>query len=129
MKPSPFFRRHESGFTLLEVLVALAILAIALTAAMRAISVASTQTQEINERMLAEWVAQNRIATYRAFSQWVEPGINTGEAEEGGVQFRYEENIKATANQLFRRIDVSVYKIGSESRLAVVTGFISRQAN
>lgn len=121
--------RHGKGFTLLEVLVALAIMAIALTAAMRAIGVASNQTEDIRNRMLAEWVAENRIAEYRAFSRWVEPGNNNGEVEQGGVLFHYEESIKGTSNQLFRRIDVTVSKAGNTSRLATVTGFISRQAN
>ncbi|WP_018608757.1 type II secretion system minor pseudopilin GspI [Uliginosibacterium gangwonense] len=124
---TPF--KHGKGFTLLEVLVALAIMAIALTAAMRAIGVASNQTEDIRNRMLAEWVAENRIAEYRAFARWVEPGNNNGEVEQGGVQFHYEENIKGTSNQLFRRIDVTVTKAGDSSRLASVTGFISRQAN
>lgn len=121
--PVPF-----AGFTLLEVLVAMAILAIALTAAMRGISVATSQTEDIRRRMLAEWVALDRISEYRALSRWVEPGHANGEIEQAHVLFRYEEEIKATPNPLFRRIDVEVFAAGDSSRLARVTGFISRRA-
>lgn len=117
-----------AGFTLLEVLVAMAILAIALTAAMRGISVATSQTEDIRRRMIAEWVALDRIAEYRALSRWAEPSHANGEVEQANIQFRYEEEIKGTPNPLFRRIDVEVFAVGDSSRLARVTGFISRRA-
>lgn len=107
----------------------MAILAIALTAAMRAIGVASTQTEDIRMRMVAEWVALDRIAEYRSFARWVEPSHSNGEVEQANTRFRYEEEVKATPNPLFRRIDVEVFAIGDNSRLAHVTGFISRRAS
>lgn len=116
------------GLTLLEVLIAMAILAIALTAAMRAIGVAAGQTEDLRKRMLAEWIALDRIAEHRAFSRWIDPGRANGEIEQAGFQFRYEEDIKATPNPLFRRIDIDVFLAGDSSRLAHVTGFISRRA-
>jgi len=122
-------RVRRSGFTLLEVLVALAILAVALTAAARAIGVASSQTEEIRNRMLAEWVAQDRIAEHRALSQWLEPGRSNGTTEQAGITFRYEEEVKATPNPLFRRVDIDVYASGNSSRLAHLTGFLSRRAS
>jgi len=120
---------RAQGFTLLEVLVAMAILAIALTAIMRAIGVAASQTEDIRNRMLAEWVALDRIAEYRSLSRWVEPGRSNGETQQANTTFRYDEEIKATPNPLFRRIDVEVFLSGDNSRLAHVTGFISRRAS
>ena len=121
------FRHVQKGLSLLEVLVALAILAIALTAAMRAIGVATRQTADIRQRLLAEWIAQDRIAEHRALGHWAEPGKNQGEASEANETFRYEEEIKPTQNPLFRRIDVNVFDLKDGSRLAHVTGFISRR--
>lgn len=121
-------RVFQRGLSLLEVLVALAILAIALTAAMRAIGVATNQTADIRAHMIAEWVALDRIAEHRALGHWVEPGKSNGEVTQASESFRYEEEIKATANPLFRRIDVDVFALGNGSRLAHVTGFISRRA-
>ncbi|HEX5125671.1 MAG TPA: type II secretion system minor pseudopilin GspI [Rhodocyclaceae bacterium] len=122
-------RAHcPGGFTLLETLVALAILAITLTAAFRAIGMASGQASELRDRLLAEWVAQDRLAEHRALRQWLDTGSAEGVVEEGGRSFRYQEEIKATPNPLFRRMDVKVFAAGSDSQLAHMTGFLTRAA-
>ena len=58
--------RRTPGFTLIEVLVALAILAVALAAAVRASSTAADGALELKERLLATWIAQDRLAEYAA---------------------------------------------------------------
>jgi len=63
------------GFTLLETLVALAILAIALTAAFRAMGVTAQSAAELRERMVGDWVAENRLAELRATGAW--PGVQS----------------------------------------------------
>lgn len=97
------------GFTLLEVLVALAILAIALMAALRAGGAAAQNEDEIRQRQLADWVALNRVEEYRARRAWLPVGSNTAEAVEGGMRFRLEEKISGTPNAQFRRIDIRVF--------------------
>lgn len=96
------------GFTLVEVLVALAIFAVALTAALRASSVATDTALGFRERVLAGWVAENRIAEYSA-GLAPELGERGGTVEQGGITFAWRERISATATPLFRRIDVQVF--------------------
>ncbi len=62
--------RRGAGFTLLETLVALAILAIALSAAFRAMGVAAQSSGELRERLVGDWIAENRLAELRATQAW-----------------------------------------------------------
>ena len=113
------------GFTLLEMLVALTVLAIALLAALRASSSGVQNTVEIRNRLLAGWVAQNRLAEHIARRDWIAVGVVRGDESQGGVRFGWEEKIAGTPNYQFRRIEIRVFaQEEPEHALASVTGFM-----
>lgn len=114
------------GFTLLEVLVALTILAVALMAALRASAVAADQADALHQRQLADWVAQNRLEEHRARRDWLAPGSYDGEMEQGGSRFLWQETVNPTPNSQFRRIDILVRAAGSPDGaiLARLSGFL-----
>lgn len=99
---------HE-GFTLLETLVALAILAIALAAVMRATGAGTNHAEAMRMRVLADWVAQNRMAQHVARCDFFPPGIQNGEETQAGMRLMWKEEIVVTPNPAFRRIEVSVF--------------------
>lgn len=117
--------RRNRGFTLLETLVALAILAIALVAALRSVGSTALAAAGLRERALADWVAQDRLAEYRASGAFPAPGRNEGRARQGHSDFVWRETISGTPNALFRRIEVQVFD-GSGEQLSSATGFVSR---
>jgi len=120
-------RSAASGFTLLEIMVALAILALSLMAALRAGAAATQNTGEIRLRQLAEWVALDRLEEHRARRDWLPVGMASGETLQGGQRFRWEEKIGGTPNAQFRRIEISVQTLESSDSghtLARVTGFL-----
>jgi general secretion pathway protein I len=118
-------RSRAAGFTLVEVLVALAIVSIALMAALRASGQATSASGELRLRLFAGWVAQNRLAEHRARADWLAPGIARGTQSQGGVEFAWREEVIATPNPAFRRVDVFVSVPGEEPRaLARLTGFV-----
>jgi len=127
-------RRAPAGFTLVEVLVALAIVAIALMAALRAAAQSTGNVGELRARLFAGWVAENRLAEHRARGDWLPLGIQQGKAREGGVEFAWREEVTATPNAAFRRIDVFVTAApgefgtsataGTSSSLTHFTGFV-----
>lgn len=120
--------KKQQGLSLLETLVALMLLSIALTAAFRAIGIASGQTGEIHDRLLAEWIAQDRFAEHRAMNHWLPTGVSEGEVEQANTLFRFREEVNSTPNALFRRIDVFVYRADTGDRVAAMTGYLSHAA-
>jgi general secretion pathway protein I len=116
---------QRAGFTLVEVLVALAIVSIALLASLRAAGQGTNNLEELRGRLLAGWVAENLLAEQRARADWLPLGIQRGTAHEGGLAFAWREEVVATPNPAFRRVDVLVFAAHEESRsLARITGFV-----
>ena len=116
---------RRAGFTLIEVLVALAIVSIALLAALRAAGQGTSDVGELRARLLAGWVAENLLAEHRARSDWLPLGIQRGRVREGGMEFDWHEEVVGTQNAAFRRVDILVYSARDESRaLARYTGFV-----
>lgn len=114
------------GFTLLETLVALTIVAVALISSLRAIGSTALAASSLRERTLADWVAHDRLALYRSNDTFPPPGRSEGRTRQGPLEFVWRERISTTPNALFRRIDVYVHAADSEQLLAHVTGFASR---
>lgn len=118
-------RGFTRGFTLVEVLVALAIVSIALLAALRAAGQGTSAVAELRQRMLAGWVAEDRLAEHRARGAWLPLGIARGTQSQAGVDFAWREEVIATPNAAFRRVDVFVAAPAEPARpLARLTGFV-----
>lgn len=120
-------QRQARGFTLIEVLVALAILAVALAAASRASAMMADSSTALRERLLANWVAQNRLAELQARRAWPDAGMREGEVEQAGLKLTWHETVSATPNRAFRRIEISVGATGrADHALARLTGYLVR---
>lgn len=112
------------GFTLIEVLVALAIIAISLGTAMRATSAALAGSGEIKDRTMARWVGRNELARLQTAQSLPAPGALAGEAEQGSVGFLWNANVESTPNPNFRRVEIIVKRQDGSHSLVTVQGFI-----
>jgi general secretion pathway protein I len=101
-------RRHAAGFTLLEVLVALVIVGTALGASLRAIGSLTQNSSDLRASMMATWSAENRLAQIRLAKEWPPTGQRKFECQQGDLRFTCEENVFATPNPFFRRVEVIV---------------------
>lgn len=99
----------QTGFTLLEVLVALAILAITMTAVSRTASSGVQHAEALRIRVVADWVAQNRLALHQARGDWLPTGVQNGEEVQAELSYPWREEIFSTPNPTMRRIVVNVY--------------------
>jgi general secretion pathway protein I len=114
------------GFTLVEILVALAVLAIALTAAAHSLGAAIDTTAALRERMLARWVAEDRLTELELKSEWPALDTKEGDATMGGSKFHWIQETGVTPLTRLRRVVVSVVLPGGKVPLATLTGFVEQ---
>jgi general secretion pathway protein I len=119
--------RGSSGFTLVEILVALAILAVALAAGMRAVAQSADGATLLKQRTLALWVAQNRLAAAQLASPAPSLGARAGDATQAGARFVWRESISGTPNPAFRKIDIVVADAAQpDYALARLSGYLGQ---
>jgi general secretion pathway protein I len=116
------------GFTLIEILVAVAILAVALAATSRASSVAIDGALETRHRLLATWAAQNRVAEMRARRLFPAAGTVRSSTEQGGLALAIEETVSETPNPTIRRVDLAVGDARDPGRvLTRLTAYVAQE--
>lgn len=117
------------GFTLVEILVALAILAVALAAGMRSVAQSSDAATLLKQRTLALWVAQNRLAAAQLANPWPAMGQRSGSAEQARTQFVWRETVDGTPNPAFRKIEITVADPAlPDYALARLVGYLGQSA-
>ncbi len=118
-------RHHrQRAFTLIEVLVALTIAAVALMAALRATASLVQNGDELRKRTLAQWSAENRLSEIRiGASGWPQLGRREYDCSQADVALRCREDVFATPNASFRRVEISVFSAVDEHRVARLVGF------
>lgn len=100
---------RQRGYTLLEVLVALAILAVTMAAVSRTANSSIHHVEALRSRVIADWVAQNRLALHQARGDWLPIGVANGEENQAGNLYPWQEEVIATPNPTMHRIVVRVY--------------------
>lgn len=116
------------GFTLIEVLVALAIAAIALAAVSRSAAVSSDSATEIKLRALAGFVAENRLGELDARRAWPPVGVSEGRERQADLDFPWRVEVFATQHPLLRRVEVQVLDPSDRTHvLRTLVGILPRE--
>ena len=105
----------QRGFTLLEVLVALAILALALGAGIQASGALTGQAERQTEQWLAQLCVENTLAELRLLRQLPDTGDTVVTCEQVGRTFDVTLQVQTTPNPNFRRVDASVQRSGTDN--------------
>jgi len=100
-------RRHR-GFTLLEVLIAVAVVAIALAAVMAETNRDLANTVKLRDKTLAQWVAMNKVTELQVMDAWPDPGEQRGEVEMAQRDWHWLIRVTKTDDKNVRRVDVEV---------------------
>ena len=101
-------RRLPGGFTLIEVLVALAIVAIGMAAVLSALSSSAGTVSYLRDKTFANWVALNKIATLRISGQQPAAGVTSGDTDYAGRSWHWRQEVVSTDVPGLVRMDVSV---------------------
>ncbi|BEP47415.1 type II secretion system minor pseudopilin GspI [Variovorax paradoxus] len=103
-------RRNSAcgGFTLIEVLIALGIVALALAAGSQATMSLTRNAQRQSDLLLADLCAENELAKARLARQMPAVGDSGSICVQAGVSFNVTTSTIATLNPNFRRVDVQV---------------------
>ena len=120
-------RRRARGFTLIEVLVALAVLAIAMAAVVTGIARYSADAGRMREMTLGLWVAHNRLTEIGLEPNWPELGKSDGEVELARVAWRWDVTVSETPDPRVRRVDITVKRAKAAENAAELSSFVQER--
>ena len=116
----------QSGFTLLEVLVALAVVALALIAVVKSGGSITANTAYLQQKNIAQWIALDRITELESHQEWPGKGSRRDDVEMLGTTWTWIQQVSGTPYDDLRRVDVSVIEANGDEDFPLVTlsGFL-----
>ncbi len=119
--------QSNRGFTLLEILVALAVVAVALAALVGQASRNLENTARLRDHTLAHWVAMNVVTELQVNEEWPRLGERKGSGEMAGREWFWTLKVSSTADRNIRRLDVEVHRERQRRRaLATAIAYVGR---
>jgi len=100
--------RAARGFTLVEVLVAVAVIAIALAAGLRAAGVLVDNAQRLADVIAAQWCAENHLVNLKLSTQFPSVGESDFACEQMGRSYRGRAQVANTQYADLRLVDASI---------------------
>lgn len=111
----------QTGFSLIEALVALAVLAIATVGLMRTVEAHIDSTRGVERRSAAMWVAENRLAELEAR---IPAAAGDAPVEMLGERWRVAVVRRRTDDPEIDRVRIQVFALGETAPLASLDGFV-----
>lgn len=117
-------KQNNSGFTLIEVLIALAIVSISLGALISISSQDISRAERMQKNMIANWVAQNQITEHRLSNKKIKVGSTKGSILFAKYDWEWELSVSKTSVDNLYRMDVYVSELNKNIVSRNLTGFV-----
>lgn len=114
-------RAAASGFTLIEVLVGVAIVAVTLGAGIKAAGALTNNAQRLSEVTAAQWCADNQLTGLRLAKQFPSVGDGDFACEQLGRTYSGKLIVRPTPNPNFRRVDAQIANEAGQPVLSLST--------
>ena len=129
--------KRPDGFTLLEILVALVVVSLSLGAVIQTVGSYTKNQASLRDRVFAQWVARNQLATMQIAGSWPSVGQKKGEIDfpedvsgTRNREWRWVMQVTQSPEQDMRRLDIDVYRASADddaSPLARLSGFVEKR--
>ena len=110
-------RSRSAGFTLIEVMVALVVVALGMMAVKKTLSDYAAASVYLEEKTLASWIATNELTEFAIAPTWPSLGDYDEDIEFASRQWRFEVVVSETEVENLRRVDVSVRLLSDPERV------------
>ncbi len=107
---------YAKGFTLIEVMIALSVVAIGLMATLKAVNEEVSGANLTRNKMIALWVLENKVAEIRLNPLLPNTGINEGQQTLFNQTWQWQTNTTNTANTKIRKVEVSILQPNSKDK-------------
>lgn len=115
------------GFTLIEIVVALAVLAVAMGALISGMGRYADNAAYLREKTLALYVAHNRLTEIEVSAVFPSVGKSDGDVEMAGIKWRWHVEVSETADPNVHRVDIGVEADGRKGNSAALSSFVAKQ--
>lgn len=114
------------GFTLLEILVALAVLATSLFAIIKTSTENASNTAYIRDKSIAQWTAMNLLTEVQLQQPWPAMGTANGQQKMAGRDWYWSSQVSQTSDEDVRMVEISVMPGAGDNPLVTLTGYIAK---
>ena len=123
-------RTRCKGFTLLEVLVALTIVALSLGALISTSGSQATSAAYLKQKTIAHWVAMNEITQLQIEKAWLSKGDTKGSTQMAGTEWFWTRTVKETEDDNSRQVELKIYlDEDREYSLTRLVAYLSRDSS
>jgi len=119
-------RRRARGFTLIEIMVAMAVLAISMGAILAGMTRYAENAAYLRDKTVAVWIAHNRLTEIQMQPAWPAVGNSDGDVAMAGGDWRWFVTVLETPDPTVHRVQIRVQLKGRDADVAKLVAFVSQ---